>query len=107
MRFFWVHRRLQFLEGPGEVVAIVVETDVRVLARVIAAAGAVGKDFFGPGQDSFRRVSIDRVLRELPRMNVVREESRVVVEHLLEVRDDPPRVRRVPMEPASDLILVY
>src|SRR5437660_10773221 len=38
-------------------------------------------------------------------MNVVREESRVVVEHLLEVRDDPPRVRRVPMEPASDLVI--
>src|SRR5438034_11184147 len=38
-------------------------------------------------------------------MNVVREESRVVVEHLLEVRDDPPRVCRVPMEPASDLVI--
>jgi hypothetical protein len=32
-------------------------------------------------------------------------EQRVVVEHLLEVRDDPPRVDAVAGEPAADLVV--
>ena len=45
------------------------------------------------------------VARDLPPVQVGPRQQRVVVEHLLEVRDHPPRVHRVAREPAPDLVV--
>ena len=43
--------------------------------------------------------------RDLPRVHVEAEQERVVVEHLLEVRDEPSLVGRVAVEPAAELVV--
>src|SRR5947199_217498 len=47
----------------------------------------------------------DPLYRETAEGILVCQEARVVVQHLLEVRHDPPRVRRVPMEAPADLVV--
>src|SRR5437899_2675090 len=69
------------------------------------AALAVRENLFRPGEDPFGGLAVERVAGELPRVNVVRQEACVVVQHLLEVRHDPPRIRRVSMEASADLIV--
>ena len=46
-----------------------------------------------------------RIACGLPCMEVERDELCVVVEHLLEVRDEPERVDRVTSEAAADLVI--
>src|SRR3989475_2775880 len=103
--FVCSHGGPKFVRRPGEVIAIVVEADVRVLTRKVSAALAVREDLFRPREDSFGGLAVERVAGELPRVNVVRQEACVVVQHLLEVRHDPPRIRRVSMEASADLIV--
>src|SRR5438128_10847436 len=99
------HRGLEFVRGPCEVIAIVVEADVRILTRKVSAALAVREDLFRPREDAFGGIAVEWGTGELPRVNVVRQEARVVVRHLLELRHDPSRIRPVPMEGSADLVL--
>src|SRR5207244_1511264 len=46
-----------------------------------------------------------RLQPRLVRLGVERQQLRVVVEHLLEVRHQPPLVHRVPVEPAAQLVV--
>ena len=55
----------------------------------------------GVGRDS----AVPVLSREQPCPDVELRELRVVVEHLLEVRDVPGRVGRVAREPTSDLVV--
>src|SRR5207244_8117202 len=63
------------------------------------------EDLLRPCQDPFGDVPVQRVAGELPRVQVVRKETCVVVEHLLEMRNDPTWIRRVPMEAPADLVV--
>ena len=47
----------------------------------------------------------ERLAGDLEAVQVRARQQRVVVEHLLEVRDHPARVDRVPREPAADLVV--
>ena len=49
--------------------------------------------------------AIALVPRDLPRVDVQADQERVVVEHLLEVRDEPSLVGRVAVEPAAELVV--
>ena len=93
------------LQRPREVVPVVPGADVRILARIEAAGFLIAQDLVRPSDDPFRRLLEQRVLEQGPRLRVVRQEGGVVVRHLLEVRDDPHRVRGVPVEPARDLVV--
>jgi len=42
----------EFFEGPREVVAVIIESNVGVLARVVPAPVAVGENFVKPCEDS-------------------------------------------------------
>ena len=104
-RFVRIDRGVQLLARPGEVIAVVIQADVRVLAGIVAAAFAVREDLVGPGEEPFRRLAVSRVAGELPCMDVIRQEARVVVQHLLEMGHDPLRVRRVAVEAAAHLVV--
>ena len=57
-----------------------------------------------PGERLLGGAAMLRIPPARERFGVHRSELRVVVEHLLEVRDEPARVGRVAMEPSSDVI---
>ena len=52
-----------------------------------------------------RHVAVPLLAGEQPRVEVRRDEERVVVEHLLEVRHEPLRVDRVAVEAAADEVV--
>src|SRR3989442_13017947 len=95
--FVRVHRGLELVQRPREVVAVVVEADVRVLAREVSAALPGREDLIGPGENPFGGLAGERVAPELPWGHGVRPEARVCVPHLLEVPDDPTLIPRGPM----------
>jgi len=89
--------------GPDEVGALAARR-VRVLRRGESA----------PGQEELAQRVVERVLHHpspaavtgnLVRVEVHGCQLRVVVEHLLEVRDRPRRIDRVAVEAAADLVV--
>ena len=76
--------------------------------------GVLGRREGAPGQTELAQHVVDRLLDDAPIPLVARahpsvqvggDEQRVVVEHLLEVRDEPALVDRVPVEPPADEVV--
>ena len=103
-----LHRRksgAKFVERPGEIVAVVVERIVGVLAGVKAALALVGERFVDPVDDAFGGFAQERIQRDLPAVQIISQQLRIVVRHFLEVRNEPSFVHRVAMEAAGELIV--
>ena len=62
-RFFWRESAAEFIEGPGEIVAVVIESLIGVLAGVKAAVFLIGEDFVYPGDDAFGGFAEERAAR--------------------------------------------
>ena len=56
---------------PGEIVAVVVESLVGVLAGVEAALILIGEDFVDPGDDAFGGFAEERALRNLIAVEII------------------------------------
>ena len=93
------------VQRPGKVIAVVVEVDVGILRGVEAAALAVGHDGIEPGDDLARCLAEVFADEALKAVHVIAQQFGVVVEHLLEVRNDPALVDAVAMEAAGELVV--
>src|SRR5664279_3891072 len=89
LKFVGTEDGFGLVNGPGKVVAIVVEVDVSVLGGIKAAMFAIGKPLVHPADDVSGDAPVEIVAKYLESVNVVFEQFRVVVRHLLEVRNDP------------------
>ena len=69
------------------------------------AVSPIGQHLVQIGHDSSGRVPVQRVRGGLIRMEIIQQESRVVIVHLLKVRDSPLRVSGVPEESSADLVI--
>src|SRR5208337_2277340 len=92
-------------ERPRKVVAIVVEANIGILGGEESAALAVGHGRVEPRYDLSRGFEEVLAYIALEAMNVVAQKLRVVVEHLLEVRNDPALVDAVAMKASRELIV--
>ena len=103
LRELGAERRLQLAGRPHEVASLLALA-VRVLRRVEAAA--LGAHLARHvGEDLAHRLRVTRLPRREMRVEVSRCEKRVVVEHLLEVRDEPPLVGGVAVKAPPDLVV--
>ena len=105
LELFVAQNRLGLVDGPGEVIAIVVEIDVGILRGVEAAVLAVAEPLVHPADDVARHVRVELVAEDLVGVDVVLQQLGVVVRHLLEVRHDPALVDRVAMKAAGELVV--
>ncbi|OLC67774.1 MAG: hypothetical protein AUH78_27560 [Gemmatimonadetes bacterium 13_1_40CM_4_69_8] len=94
----------RLLRGPGPVVAVIVRSHVGVLGGEEGAGLAIREDLEHPVDDSRRHFPEQRRAPGLVGREVGFEQFGVVVGHFLEVRDDPPLVHRIPMEPAAHVV---
>ncbi len=94
-----------FGDGPGEIVAIVVERLVGVLAGVESAARLIGENLRDPGDRSFGNFAIPSVSCGLIAVQIIFQQLGIVVRHFLEVRHAPALVHRIAMKAAADLIV--
>jgi hypothetical protein len=93
-----------FIPGPGEVVAVVVQPDVGVLARRVAGL-RVGGDLAHPADDPPGHLGVLAGAEEGEGIEIGPQQFGIVVGHLLEVGDDPLRVHTVAVEPAAELVV--
>ena len=103
--FFRSQHCADFAERPGEVVAVVVEGIVGILAGIKTATLLVRENFVHPGDDAFGGFPQERIARNAPGVQVVSQQLGIVVGHFLEVRDEPALVDRIAMEAAGELIV--
>ncbi len=96
-------RRSYFRAIPGVELALVT-LGVRVEARVVAALRGLHLAH-GPRGSLERHACIERIAARQRGLRVHRQQRAVVVQHLLEVRDHPVLIDRVPTEAASQLIV--
>src|SRR3989442_11201398 len=82
------HRGLEFVRGPCEVIAIVVEADVRILTPKVSAALAVRENLLGPREDAFGCLAVERVPGTMPPLKAARHTTRGVLQHPLQVAHD-------------------
>ena len=104
-RFLGREHRAHFVERPGEIVAVVIERLIGVLAAVKSAALLIRENFVDPSNDSFGGFAEERVVRHLIAVQIIFQQLGIVVRHFLEVRDAPALVNRIAMEAAGDLIV--
>ena len=105
-RFFGRKRGAKFVQRPGEIIAVVIERVVRVLACVEAAIFLDPRvRLIHPRDNAFGDLTEERIAGNLPTMNVILEQLRIVVGHLLEVRHEPAFVHGVTMKAAGELIV--
>ena len=105
IQFVGLEHGAGFVQGPGKVVAVVVEIDVGILRGVKAAAIAIGHHGIQPGNDLLRglaKVFADEALKS---MHVIAQQLGVVVEHLFEVRHHPALVDAIAVEAAGELVV--
>ena len=95
---------LQFIERPREVVAVIVQAVVGVLAGVESSLG-IGKDLFDKGKDAQGDLAEEFLLGYLIPAQVVHQQAGIVIGHFLEVGDDPAFVHGVAMESPADLVI--
>ena len=92
------------IQGPCEVVAVVVERIVGILARVKTAIFLIRKNFVHPKNDAVGRIGEWSfpilVLGEADGVQIILEQFGVVVGHLFEVRHEPALIHRVPVKPS-------
>ena len=99
-----VERGVQFVQRPGEVIAVVVKVDVRVLAGVKAGLG-MRQHVFKEAENSQGDFAKEFVAGNLIGAQVISQQAGVVVRHLLEVGHNPALVHRVAMKAAADLVV--
>ena len=104
-RFFRRQRRAKFLQSPGEVVAVIVERVVRVLAGIKAAVHLIGKHFVDPADDALCCFAKQWIQSDLPAVQIVPQELGIVVAHFLEMRNQPALVDRIAMKTAGELVV--
>ena len=97
--------RLGFPQGPGKVVAIVIEIDVGVLRGVEAAVLAIAEPLIHPADNVAGHMRVELITEDLVRVDVILQQLGIVVRHLLEVRHDPALVHRVAMKASRELIV--
>src|SRR6266850_2714746 len=102
---FRKERRAEFFEGPGEIIAVVIEGIISVLAGVEAAVFLVGQDVVNPANDAFGGFAQEGILRGLPDVEIILQELGIVVGHFLEVGDEPAFIDGIAMEAAGKLIV--
>ena len=95
--------RVNLLDGPGVVEALTLRR-ISVLSRV-KAPSPVCHLRQQPVEDPPRHISKSRVGRHLVRLEVGPRDESIVVQHLLEVRNKPDPVRRIPVEPPSEMVV--
>ena len=104
-RFIGRQRRAQFLQRPGEIIAVVVQRVVGVLAGVKSAPLLVGKHFVHPGDDAFRGLLQKSILRDLPAMQIIFQQLGIVIGHFFKMRHQPFFIHRVAVESAAELVI--
>ena len=104
-KFLGIEHGTGFIERPCEVVAVIVEVDVGVLRSIEATALAVGHHRVEPGDDFVSGLTEIFTNECLEAMDIIAQKLGVVVEHFLEVRDDPAFVNAVAMKAAGELII--
>ncbi len=104
-RFIRGEHGAHFELRPGEIVAVVVERLVRVLAGEEAAARWIGKDFTDPGDDAFGGFAKQRFTRHLKSVEIIPQKFGIVVGHFLEMRDAPALVDRIAVKATADLVV--
>ena len=104
-RFLGGEDGAQLLPGPGEVVAVVVEGDIGVLAGVEAATRLVGEHFVDPVKDALGGLAEKRIVGDLPAVQIVAQQLGIVVAHLFEVRHEPALVHGVAVETTGELVI--
>ncbi len=97
------HRR-GLVPGPREVVPVVVEPDISVLAGAISTR-VVRKHLSNPGDDPPGHIAVLVLSEQGVGVQIHLEKLRVVVRHLLEMGDDPPGIHAVAMKSASELVV--
>jgi hypothetical protein len=98
-------RGSKLVEGPGEIVAVIVEGNVGVLAGVEAAIRLVGQVLVDPVKDALRGFSQKWVLRDLVAIEIVLQQFRIVVRHFLEMRDEPALIHGIAVETTAELVI--
>ncbi len=96
--------RGRLVAGPGEVVAVVIEADVSILARRVAPA-RIGAHLAHPAHDAPRHLGVLLGAEGGVRIKIRLEKLGVIIGHLLEMGHDPLRVHAVAMEPTAELIV--
>ena len=104
-RLFGREDRAHFVQRPGEIIAVVVERLVGVLARVKSAARLVREHGIRPIDDAFGDFAKKRIARDLIAVQKILQQFRIVVRHFLEMRHAPALVHRIAMEPAGHLVV--
>ena len=93
-----------FFERPGEVVAIVVQADVGVLAGSISPF-RVRQHLADPAYYSAGHLGVLLGTERRMGIEIGSEQLRIVVTHLLEVGDDPLRIDTVAVKSAAELVV--
>src|SRR5271157_1040562 len=99
-----LEHRVQLFQSPSEVIAVVVQVDVRVLARV-KAGRRVRQHVFKESENSQGNFPKEGVAGNLVGAQVISQKAGVVVRHFLEVGHDPALVHRVAVKAAADLVV--
>src|SRR6266481_2302914 len=102
---FRKERRAEFFEGPGEIIAVVIEGIISVLAGVEAAVFLVGQDVVNPANDAFGGFAQEGILRGLPDVEIILQELGIVVGHFFEVGDEPTLIDGIAVKTAGELIV--
>ena len=104
MRLERVENRLGLLQSPGEVIAIIFQAVVSVLAGVESAL-RVGENIFNKGKYALRDIPEKVIPSCLIGVQVVEKQARVVISHLLEMRHHPALVYCIAMKTAPQLVV--
>ena len=90
---------------PGEIIAVVVQSLVSILAGVESATRLIGQHLVHPRNNPFRRFAEKRLARHLIAVQKILQQLRIVVGHFFEVRHAPAFVHRVAVKPAAELVV--
>ena len=104
-RFFRREHSAHFVLRPGEIIAIVVERLVGVLAGVETAARLVREHRIRPIDDPFGDLAKQRLARDLKAVQKIFQQLRIIVRHFLEMRHAPALIHRIAMKPAGQLVV--
>src|SRR6266446_6691851 len=73
-----------FFKRPGEVIAVVSEAIICILAGVKPSAALVGQHIIHPADDALSSFAQERIVRHLPAVQIIFEQLRIVVAHFFE-----------------------
>ena len=105
LRFILCQHSSRLVQGPSEVIAVIVHVDVGVLRSIESAALAIAQPLVHPADDVSRYICKELFPGCLIGVHVVLQQFRVVVRHLLEVRHHPAFIHGITMKPARKLVV--